>query len=67
MTTNTDSSLNIEQLIKEAEQKITSSQDVAALDQVRVHYLGKSGLLTAQLKQLGRLPKEERPKAGPSY
>ncbi len=64
MNTNTDSPIDIEQLVKEAEQKIAVSQDVSALDQVRVYYLGKSGLLTAQLKQLGRLSKEERPQAG---
>ena len=29
-----------------------------------MHYLGKAGLLTAQLKQLGRLPPEQRPSAG---
>ena len=28
--------------------------DVAALDDVRVRYLGKKGLLTEQLKQLGK-------------
>jgi phenylalanyl-tRNA synthetase alpha chain len=31
---------------------------------VRVQYLGKKGLLTEQLKQLGKLPAEERPQAG---
>jgi len=31
---------------------------------VRVRYLGKSGLLTAQLKQLGKLPADQRPLAG---
>jgi len=31
---------------------------------VRVQYLGKKGLLTQQLKQLGGLPPEERPAAG---
>jgi phenylalanyl-tRNA synthetase alpha chain len=34
------------------------------LDEVRVQYLGKKGLLTQQLKQLGALPPEERPAAG---
>jgi len=43
---------------------IAASPDVAALDQVRVRYLGKSGLLTVQLKQLGALAKEDRPAAG---
>ncbi len=64
MTINTDSPTTIEQFVQEAEQKVAASQGVSALDHVRVHYLGKSGLLTAQLKQLGRLPKEERPHAG---
>ena len=34
------------------------------LDQLRVDYLGKKGRLTEQLKMLGKLPTEERPKAG---
>ena len=37
---------------------------MAALDAVRVAYLGKKGELTAQLKNLGQLPPEERPAAG---
>jgi len=56
--------LGIEQLQADALAKIAAASDLAALDQVRVRYLGKAGLLTAQLKQLGRLPKEERPQAG---
>ncbi len=44
--------------------EIAASADRVALDQVRVRYLGKSGLLTAQLKQLGALPKQDRPAAG---
>ena len=60
----TDSQLNIDQLVDEAGQQIADSQSLQALDDVRVRYLGKSGLLTAQLKQLGRLPAEERPAAG---
>ncbi len=64
MTTNIDSQLNIEQLVADARQQIDDAQDLAGLDEVRVRYLGKSGLLTAQLKQLGRLPAEARPAAG---
>lgn len=48
----------------EALDRIATAQDLAALDQVRVRYLGKSGVLTAELKQLGKLPKDERPRAG---
>jgi phenylalanyl-tRNA synthetase alpha chain len=55
---------HLERLQAEAEQAIADANDVAALDQARVRYLGKNGLLTAQLKTLGQLPKEERPAAG---
>ena len=43
---------------------IADAADLAELDQVRVRYLGKSGELTALLKQLGGLPKDARPAAG---
>jgi phenylalanyl-tRNA synthetase alpha chain len=56
--------LDIEELTGEASQAIASAADLQALDAVRVRYLGKSGLLTEQLKSLGSLSKEERPKAG---
>jgi phenylalanyl-tRNA synthetase alpha chain len=56
--------LDIDKLVAEAGAQIAAAADVAALDQVRVKYLGKAGLLTAELKKLGALPKEDRPKAG---
>jgi phenylalanyl-tRNA synthetase alpha chain len=59
-----DSQLDIKQLVDEAGALISQAGKLAELDSVRVKYLGKSGLLTAQLKQLGNLPKEERPAAG---
>jgi phenylalanyl-tRNA synthetase alpha chain len=34
------------------------------LEQLRVYYLGKKGVLTERLKQLGKLPAEQRPQAG---
>ncbi len=52
------------ELESQAKQAIDGASDLQALDQVRVHYLGKKGVLTDQLKQLGRLSAEERPKAG---
>lgn len=48
----------------QAHEQIAASSSLAALDQVRVQYLGKSGLLTGQLKQLGKLAPEERKSAG---
>jgi phenylalanyl-tRNA synthetase alpha chain len=43
---------------------IAASSTLAALDDVRVRYLGKKGALTEQLKALGELPASERPAAG---
>ncbi len=54
----------LEQVLEEAQAAVESAQDLRALDEVRVQYLGKSGVFTEQLKQLGKLPKEERPAAG---
>ena len=51
-------------IITSAEQAIETATDIAALDTVRVQYLGKKGELTGLLKGLGRLPAEERPAAG---
>ena len=58
------SGLGIAPLQDAALAAIAAAPDLAGLDQVRVRYLGKSGELTALLKQLGTLPKEERPAAG---
>ncbi len=40
------------------------AQDAAALEALRVQYLGKKGELTAVLKQMGKLSAEERPAMG---
>ncbi len=56
-----------EQLAKiraEALSAFESVKDSAALDELRVRYLGKKGELTAVLKQMGRLSAEERPAMG---
>ncbi len=55
---------NLAALTEEALQAVAASEDVAALDRVRVEYLGKKGKLTALLKGLGKLSSEERPAAG---
>ncbi|NJS38138.1 MAG: LysR family transcriptional regulator [Rhodobacteraceae bacterium] len=38
-----------------------AAADLAALDQARTSYLGSNGKLTALMKQLGTLSKEEKP------
>ena len=44
--------------------EIQSTDSIEKLESLRVQYLGKKGVLTEQLKLLGKLSKEERPKAG---
>lgn len=51
-------------LVTEAEAAVSDAGDLDALDQVRVDYLGKKGVLTQYLKELGTLPADERPKVG---
>lgn len=55
---------DLSQLIATAEKDIQNAADLATLEQLRVKLLGKKGVLTEQLKQLGTLPAEQRPQAG---
>jgi len=55
---------SLDELEQQALQAVAEAGDAAILDDVRVRYLGKKGLLTQQLKQLGALPAEQRPAAG---
>ncbi len=54
----------IEQLTEQALQQTAAAADLDALDALRVAWLGKSGQITLQLKQLGALPAEQRKVAG---
>ncbi|HEY6335037.1 MAG TPA: phenylalanine--tRNA ligase subunit alpha, partial [Alphaproteobacteria bacterium] len=51
-------------LTAEARAEVAAAPDAAALENVRVRWLGKKGTFTEQLKELGRLPAIERPAAG---
>lgn len=48
----------------EALARIGSAPDLSELEAVRVAYLGRKGALTATLRDMGRLPAEERPEVG---
>lgn len=48
----------------DALRQIETADSLQALDEVRVHFLGKKGLISAQMKTLGQLSAEERPEAG---
>ncbi|MGB5512208.1 MAG: phenylalanine--tRNA ligase subunit alpha [Woeseiaceae bacterium] len=55
---------SLSELLDQAASAIDAAADLAALDAVRVAYLGKKGDLTTRLKSLSQLPAEERPAAG---
>ena len=52
------------EISEKAISEIAVTKDLKDLDQIRVNYLGKKGLLTEQMKTLGKLSPEERPVAG---
>jgi len=54
----------LDDLLKTAEQDIQETSDLKLLEELRVRYLGKKGLVTEQLKSLGKLSADERPAAG---
>ena len=56
--------LELESLVETARREIAAADELAALDKLRVHYLGKKGRLTEVLKGLRDLPPERRPEAG---
>ena len=51
-------------VVATAIEAIDAAEDIRALEDIRVRYLGKKGEVTALLKGLGKLPPEERPAAG---
>jgi phenylalanyl-tRNA synthetase alpha chain len=55
---------SIAELLAEAQSAVSAAEELAALDAVRVHFLGKKGLFTAQLREVGKLPAAEIPAAG---
>lgn len=55
---------NLQTLLEQALSAVTQAETVNALEQVRVQFLGKKGEITEQLKNLGKLPPEQRRDAG---
>ncbi len=51
-------------IVVKAREAIAEATDLAALDKLRIHYLGKKGELTDYLKKLGQLSPAERPAFG---
>ncbi len=55
---------NLDVVVARAKAEIAAAESLAALDAVRVRYLGKKGLLTALLQGLGQLPVAQRREVG---
>lgn len=56
--------MDLPKLTADVGAEIEAADNLEVLDQIRVHYLGKKGELTAMLKTLGTLPADERKTAG---
>ncbi|MBT5031951.1 MAG: phenylalanine--tRNA ligase subunit alpha [Proteobacteria bacterium] len=54
------SEIDLGSLLKQAKLGVEQASSLAALEQLRVDYLGKKGSLTSQLKKIGDLPSEKR-------
>lgn len=54
----------LENLRLKARRDISAAEDMAGLEALRVKFFGKKGEVTAILKQMGKLSKEERPVIG---
>ena len=55
---------SIAELLGQAEAAVSAADDLAALDAVRVQFLGKKGVFTTQLREVGTLPPSEIRAAG---
>jgi phenylalanyl-tRNA synthetase alpha chain len=55
---------DLEQLVQQGRAAVQAASDLQALDNERVRYLGKKGLVTELMKSLGQLAPEERRTAG---
>jgi phenylalanyl-tRNA synthetase alpha chain len=60
----TDLRIELDTLAADARARLDAADSVAAVEALRHELLGRSGRLTAMLKQLGSLPAEERPAIG---
>ena len=54
----------ISDLRADASRRATAAADAATLEALRTELIGRSGRLTALLREVGRLPADERPAVG---
>ncbi|MBW1891268.1 MAG: phenylalanine--tRNA ligase subunit alpha, partial [Deltaproteobacteria bacterium] len=55
---------SIEQIEKQAIDELGTVKDTESINDLRVHYLGRKGVLTGIMRNISQMPKEERPSAG---
>jgi phenylalanyl-tRNA synthetase alpha chain len=55
---------NVGSMVLAAEQEITAAASTADLKQIEIKYLGKNGLITSLMRQMGSLSAEEKPAFG---
>jgi len=55
---------SIEQIEKQALAELSTADTPEALDDLRVQYLGRKGILTGVMRNISQLPQEDRPAAG---
>ncbi len=55
---------NVGSLVLAAEQEITAAASTADLKHIEIKYLGKNGLITSLMRQMGSLSAEEKPAFG---
>jgi len=55
---------SIEQIEKQAIDELGAVKDTESINDLRVHYLGRKGVLTGIMRNISQMPKEERPSAG---
>ncbi len=55
---------NLDHIVAEALAEFAALNQMTELEQAKARYLGKTGLLTEQMKQLGKISAEQRPAAG---
>jgi len=54
----------IKNLKNEADKEIGAAMDQKSLEEIRIKYLGKKGILTQILHSIGEMPQDKRPQAG---
>jgi phenylalanyl-tRNA synthetase alpha chain len=57
----------IEAAVTEASNRLTAAADAAAVEAVRIDYLGRNGLFPALSKKMGSVPPEERRETGAAF